>query len=159
MSQSPPFPPSRNDAIADVYALWLEMSEDDRPRFEDFNPLSLPEHLSGCWIVKVEQNPPGFRFCYFGRGLAKLIGKDRTNELVPEKDESGKRLEAQDLFSRIVETGEPGWRLGATELKTFDTQNTGIELIALPLFSEDKAQVTHILGFSVYMRSTGEEVD
>ena len=128
-----------NPVLQRFYDLWRSKSPAGRlPGRNDIDPTEMPELLPTLVMFDVVREKSNLRFrCrLMGTDFVTVLGSDRTGKWVDESFPPGIRESVIDIFTGIVESGEPHYFSG--RLHTEGREHIRFERMMCPLASDGK---------------------
>jgi hypothetical protein len=96
-----------------------------------------------CAVVDVSQDPPGFRYRFFGTGLVDLYGAELTGRTPHDNEPSGVGWLCTAQYAEVVASREPRFFISYTPTRIGGARPSNF--LRLPLADEHGDAVSHIL--------------
>ncbi len=96
-----------------------------------------------CAVVDVFEDPPGFRYRFFGTGLVRLYGIELTGRTPHDNEPAGIGWLCTAQYAEVVASREPRFFISRTPTRIGKARPSN--LLRLPLSDEDGNTVSHIL--------------
>lgn len=96
-----------------------------------------------CAVVDVLDDPPGFRYRFFGTGLVAVYGAELTGRTPHDNEPSGVGWLCTAQYAEVVASREPRIFINRAPTRTGSARPSNF--LRLPLASDDGIAVSHIL--------------
>jgi hypothetical protein len=151
----------RDDWHPSIAALWEYLVDSHGGagpfRRRQFDPIDVPTLLPCMWIFDVLRDPTDFNYRVVGTKMVEAQGEERTGQRLSQIfPEPARTIRAAWIrLEFMADTGRPTWRRGLSIAERREAGDT-VENLMVPFLDAD-GRTEMILGYSVYIRPSGEE--
>lgn len=135
--------------VKQIYAYWRSIHPENGtlPGRQHFEPARVISLLSGVWLLDVVPTPFRLRYRLAGTRVTASIGREVTGQWMDEAHPDALKIAGYfDRYRGVVETGQPSWRRGRSQLWIHEDYSC-LENILLPL-ARDGLHVDMLLAFT-----------
>ena len=114
------------------------------PTLSDFSLMELGGAIvPQCALVDVSDDPPGFRYRFFGTGLVNTYGAELTGQTPHDNEPTGMGWLCTAQYAEVVASREPRFFINSTPTRYGGARPANF--LRLPLTDDNGSSVTHIL--------------